>query len=42
MKVCVSSTEYEVIIDLKETNLIEWLLCLDAQYPLLKKEKEVK
>ena len=34
MKILVSSTEYKIIIDLKETSLIEWLMCLEAQYPL--------
>ena len=39
MKIKVSSTEYEIIIDTKETTLVEWLMCLEAQYPLLEYKK---
>lgn len=34
MKVLISSTEYSVIIDLEETTLEEWMMCLESQYPL--------
>jgi len=34
MKLLISSTEYRIVIDTKETNLLEWLMCLEAQYPL--------
>lgn len=36
MKVAISSTEYAIIIDLEETSLAEWLLCLEEQYPFPK------
>jgi len=36
MKILVSSTEYSIIINLKETSLMEWLMCLEEQYPLEK------
>jgi hypothetical protein len=39
MKIKVSSTEYEVIIDTEETNFTEWMINLEAQYPLLNYEE---
>lgn len=34
MKILISSTEYAIIIDTKETTLDEWLICLEQQYPI--------
>lgn len=39
MKVLVSSKEYSIIVDTKKIKMIEWLMCLEAQYPLLNYEK---
>ena len=36
MKIFVSSTEYVIVIDTKETTLEEWMMiCLEQQYPLV-------
>jgi len=32
MKVLVSTSEYSIIIDLEETSLEEWFICLESQY----------
>ncbi len=34
MKIFISSTEYAIVIDTKETTLEEWMICLEQQYPL--------
>jgi hypothetical protein len=33
MKILTSSFDYKIIIDTEETNLLEWLMCLEKQYP---------
>ena len=34
MRILISSTEYAIIVDTKETTLEEWMICLEQQYPL--------